>query len=275
MELLPFTVNNLWDNPGARREAKRLGRGPGSGLGKTSGKGHKGQYARSGGTNNRGFEGGQNPLHKRFPKFGMQKGRFNNGKVFEQLNLGQLAYFIEKGRLDSSSTIQIKDLVESGVVSSVKDGIKILGKGAEKFKALDVKLDLEVSDASKVAIDAIKEAGGSISVQYRTPLLMRAHLAPHKFNENHELKTPMPHNKAIKKLEKLKNKGLEVSYPNAPWFTDNYEKIMEERSEKKRRMREAQHSEFLPVFPAPRIPFANRDQPKVKKDLLPTKFKFP
>jgi len=70
-ELLPFNVSNLWDNPGATREKKRIGRGPGSGLGKTSGRGHKGKYARAGGTTNRGFEGGQNPLHIRFPKFGM------------------------------------------------------------------------------------------------------------------------------------------------------------------------------------------------------------
>ena len=68
--LVPFTINNLWDNPGARRLRKRVGRGPGSGLGKTSGAGHKGMYARAGGTINRGFEGGQSGLHLRFPKFG-------------------------------------------------------------------------------------------------------------------------------------------------------------------------------------------------------------
>ena len=79
LKLLPFTPNTLWDNPGARRFAKRVGRGPGSGLGKTSGKGHKGTYARAGGTIPLGFEGGQNPLHRRFPKFGQQKNRFNNG----------------------------------------------------------------------------------------------------------------------------------------------------------------------------------------------------
>lgn len=85
----------------------------------------------------------------------------------------------------------------------------------------------------------------------------------------------MPHNKAIKKLEKLKNKGLEVEYPNAPWFTDSYEKHQEDRAEKKRRMREAQHAELLPVFPAPRIPYMSRDKPKYKNDLLPLKFKWP
>lgn len=89
--------------------------------------------------------------------------------------------------------------------------------------------------------------------------MMRYHLQPHKFSEHKELKTPMPHNKSIKKLEKLKQKGLEVEYPSAPWFTDNYEKIQSERAEKKRRMREAQHSDLLPVYPAPRIPYMNAD----------------
>lgn len=85
----------------------------------------------------------------------------------------------------------------------------------------------------------------------------------------------MPHNKAIKKLEKLKEKGLEVSYPSAPWFTDNYDKITEERAEKKRRMRSAQHSELLPVYPAPRIPGTSRDKPIYAKERKPVVFKFP
>ena len=85
----------------------------------------------------------------------------------------------------------------------------------------------------------------------------------------------MPHNKALKKLEKMKSKGLDVSYPNTPWFTDNYEKIHAERDEKKRRMREAQHSELLPIYPAPRIPYMSRDKPRTKNEILPIKFKWP
>jgi len=94
----------------------------------------------------------------------MQKDRFNNGKTLEQLNLGKLAYHIEKGTLDTSRTIEMRDLLEKGVISKVQDGVKILGKGAEKFKSLNVKLNLEVADASKGAIDAIKMAGGNLSV---------------------------------------------------------------------------------------------------------------
>lgn len=95
-------------------------------------------------------------MHKRFPKFGHQRDRFNNSINLTQLNLGQIAYHIEKGRLDTSKPIQIKDLVDNGVVSKVQDGIKILGKGSEHFKSLNVKLDIEVSDASTTAIETIK-----------------------------------------------------------------------------------------------------------------------
>jgi hypothetical protein len=85
----------------------------------------------------------------------------------------------------------------------------------------------------------------------------------------------MPHNKAIKKLERLKKKGLEVSYPSAPWFTDNYDSIMDERAEKKRRMREGTNHELLPVFPAPRIPYMSEHIPKIARTDLPIKFRFP
>jgi hypothetical protein len=77
-------------------------------------------------------------------------------------------------------------------------------------------------------------------------LILRNHLKPHKFTDRKELKVPMPHNKAIKKLERLERKGIEVSYPDAPWYSDNKEQIMADRAEKKRRIREAEHSNLLP-----------------------------
>ena len=104
---------------------------------------------------------------------------------------------------------------------------------------------------------------------------MRSHLKPHKFDERKELKVPMPHNKEIKRLEKLKVKGLSVSYPSAPWFTDNFEQIMAERAEKKRRMREGANNEMLPVYPAPRIPYMSENKPREQRDILPMKFKLP
>ena len=82
---------------------------------------------------------------------------------------------------------------------------------------------MEISDASSEAIDAIKSLGGNVSMQYRTDLILRNHLKPHKFSDRKELKVPMPHNKAIKKLERLERKGIDVSYPDAPWYSDNKE----------------------------------------------------
>jgi hypothetical protein len=176
--------------------------------------------------------------------------------------------------LDTSKRIEMKDLLAARVVSSVKDGVKILGGGAERFKSLGVSLDLEVADATKSAIEAIQQTGGSLSVQYRTPHMMEYHLKPYKFFERNIPKCPMPPNKQIKKLEKLKMKGLNVSYPSAPWLTDNYEEIMEERAEKKRRMRSAQHADILPVYPVPRLPHAKSDQVRYGRDYLNKKFKF-
>lgn len=164
-------------------------------------------------------------MHRRFPKFGMSKNRFNNAVIFEQLNLGKLAYHIEKGNLDTTKPIDMKALIDAGVVSKISHGVKILGKGIEKFQQLNTSVNLQISDASKVAVEAIKAAGGSLTVEYRTPLILRNHLKPHKFDDHKELKTPMPPNKQIKKLERLRAKGMDVNYPDAPWYTDNLEAI--------------------------------------------------
>lgn len=120
----------------------------------------------------------------------------------------------------------MKSLVDGGVLSKINEnGVKLLGKGSEKFQALKQPITIEVSDASQGAIDTVKEFGGSIKVVYRTPMLLKKHLKPHKFSPYKELKTPMPPPKKVKKLESLKRKGLEVDYPAAPWYTDNVEKI--------------------------------------------------
>jgi large subunit ribosomal protein L15 len=129
-------MNNLWDNPGARPQRDRIGRGPGSGYGKTAGKGHKGQIARSGNTRP-GFEGGQSSMTLRFPKYGFRKNRFNQAETLTQLNLGKLAYHIDKGHLDTSKTITQKDLLEAGAISKVGDGVKLLSKGYQRFEALN------------------------------------------------------------------------------------------------------------------------------------------
>ena len=84
------------------------------------------------------------------------------------MNLGKLAYHMEKGHLNTSQTITMKDLIDSGVLSKISTGVKLLGKGSDKFTALKTPITLEVSDASQQAIDAVKDLGGDLKVVYRT-----------------------------------------------------------------------------------------------------------
>lgn len=148
-------LNELSDNPGAVKSRKRVGRGIGSGLGKTGGRGVKGQTSRSGVRLN-GFEGGQMPIHRRMPKRG-----FNNifRKDFAEVGLDRIATAIEAGRLDASKTIDAEALKAAGVIRRVKDGVRLLG-GAEP----KTKLTINVAGASRPAIAAVEKAGGSVTV---------------------------------------------------------------------------------------------------------------
>jgi len=148
-------LNELRDNPGAARKSKRVARGPGSGKGKTAGRGIKGQKSRSGVAIG-GYEGGQMPLYRRLPKRGFTK---PNAKSFAVVNLGQLQAFVDAGKLDAKKDITEDLLVEAGVVRRKLDGIRVLAKGEIKAK-----LKLAVTGASKAAIAAIEKAGGSLSV---------------------------------------------------------------------------------------------------------------
>ncbi|GAC99873.1 likely mitochondrial ribosomal protein [Pseudozyma hubeiensis SY62] len=158
------------------KNRKRLGRGPSSGRGGTSTRGHKGQKARAGnGKPVPGFEGGQTPLTRRYPKRG-----FNNvhGQTFVPVNLDKIQHWIDRGLLDPSRPITAKELYETRCIHSLKDGVKILGEGAN---FLDSSVNLIVSRASQSAIDAIEKAGGSVECRYYTPLSLRALVKPHKF----------------------------------------------------------------------------------------------
>lgn len=148
-------LNELSDNKGAAKKRKRIGRGPGSGTGKTGGRGIKGQKSRSGVALN-GYEGGQMPLYMRLPKRG-----FNNinAKRHAVVNLGLLQKFIDAGKIDAKKPITETVLLESGLVRRVRDGVRILAKG--DFKA---KVDLSVTGASKSAIAAVEKAGGTLTV---------------------------------------------------------------------------------------------------------------
>jgi large subunit ribosomal protein L15 len=153
-------LNEIRDNPGAHYRAKRLGRGIGSGKGKTSGRGGKGQTARSGVALN-GFEGGQTPLHRRLPKRG-----FNNifRKQFTIVNLGRLQQALDAGKLKKGDPVDAAKLVEAGVLRRPGDGIRLLAKGK-----LTAALTIEVTGASKSAIAAVEAAGGKVVVKGGAP----------------------------------------------------------------------------------------------------------
>jgi len=148
-------LNELRDNPGARHKSKRVGRGIGSGRGKTAGRGNNGQKSRSG-VAIKGFEGGQMPLYRRLPKRG-----FNNifAKRFQVVNLGRLQTAIDAGRLDASKPIGTAELIVSGVVRRARDGVRLLGKGE-----LTTNVDITVAGASVSAVEAVEAAGGKVTV---------------------------------------------------------------------------------------------------------------
>jgi large subunit ribosomal protein L15 len=149
-------LHELADQPGARKKRQRIGRGIGSGVGKTGGRGGKGQTARSG-VRIKGFEGGQMPLHRRLPKRGFKNTPF--AKVFNEINLGRVQSAIEAGKLDANATVDAEALVKAGVLRRVKDGVRLLGAGEIKAKVA-----FSVWGASKSAVAAVEKAGGSVII---------------------------------------------------------------------------------------------------------------
>jgi large subunit ribosomal protein L15 len=148
-------LSDLSDRPGARKVRRRIGRGIGSGKGKTGGRGGKGQTARAG-VAIKGFEGGQMPLHRRLPKRG-----FTNvfRKEYNEVNLGRLQQAIDAGKLDPAATIDVEALAKAGVLRRALAGVRLLGSGEIKAKVA-----ITVAGASKSAIAAVEKAGGSVTV---------------------------------------------------------------------------------------------------------------
>ncbi len=149
-------LNQIADRPGAKKLRTRVGRGIGSGKGKTGGRGGKGQTARSG-VRIKGFEGGQMPLHRRLPKRGFRNTSFQ--LALGEINVGKVQAAIDSGSLDAKSPVDVAALVKAGVLSRARDGVKLLGHGE-----LKAKIDVTVWRASKSAIAAVEKAGGSVTV---------------------------------------------------------------------------------------------------------------
>jgi large subunit ribosomal protein L15 len=148
-------LSDIADNAGAHKKRMRVGRGIGSGKGKTSGRGGKGQTARSG-VRIKGFEGGQMPLHRRLPKRG-----FNNvfALEFVEINLDRLQQAIDAKHLDTGAVINAESLVKARVLRRAKDGVRLLGRGEIKAK-----VNIEVHGASKSAVAAVEKAGGTVKI---------------------------------------------------------------------------------------------------------------
>jgi large subunit ribosomal protein L15 len=149
-------LNELAPRPGSRQNRFRIGRGIGSGKGKTGGRGGKGQTARSG-VRIKGFEGGQMPLHRRLPKRGFRNVKF--AKRLNEINLGSVQGAIDAGRLDPNAVVDAEALVKAGLLRRVKDGVRLLGDGEFKAKA-----GFSVFGASKTAVAAVEKAGGSVKI---------------------------------------------------------------------------------------------------------------
>jgi large subunit ribosomal protein L15 len=148
-------LNEITDNPGAHKKRVRIGRGIGSGVGKTGGRGGKGQTARSG-VRIKGFEGGQMPLHRRLPKRGFNK---PFALKFNEVNLDRVQQAIDANKLDISATVDADALIKAGVLRRAKDGVRLLGMGE-----LKAKVKFSVWGASKSAVAAVEKAGGSVTI---------------------------------------------------------------------------------------------------------------
>ena len=149
-------LHELSDRPGARKKRHRIGRGIGSGCGKTGGRGGKGQTARSG-VRIKGFEGGQMPLHRRLPKRGFKNTPF--ARRLNEVNLGRVQAAIDAGLLDGGATVDAAALIKAGLIRRAKDGVRLLGDGEIKAK-----LAFSVWGASKSAVAAVEKAGGTVTI---------------------------------------------------------------------------------------------------------------
>eukprot|EP00501_MAST-03F_sp_TOSAG23-6_P001778 GSMAST32.ASY1.ANO1.1856.1 assembled CDS len=207
-----LALNTISDNPGARKSAKRVGRGIGSGRGKTCGRGHKGQGQRNRRAKRPGFEGGQMSLIKRTPKRGFNQTFF--AKPMNELNINTLQRFIDEGRIDTSKPITMKELYECNIVGK----IKYVGK-------LNTSITIEVSKASQSAIKAVENAGGRIVCAYYNDLGIRALTRPDKFLAKGKQipKRARPKPKIMPYYTSFRNRGYlspEIMLTEQPFFPE-------------------------------------------------------
>ena len=173
-EYIPLKENTICDNKGAKKKRKRVGRGPGSKHGKTAGRGHKGQGAR--GTKMKcWFEGGQSPITRRLPKYGMKK---QNRNLLNYCNINKIIYYMKRDWLQCSpdNYITIRDLVKVGAIKKPRFGVIILGKGLHEIEDFDKKIYIEVSNISENACKEIIKFGGMVRIKHRSPHQLKEHV---------------------------------------------------------------------------------------------------
>jgi large subunit ribosomal protein L15 len=197
----PITHVSIKDNKGARQPRSKFGRGPGSGKGKTSARGHKGFKARVGNVN-RHYEGGQNPWTRRIPKHGFRRRAI--AMKYEYLNIERICYLISKGRLNAQEPITTRHLYWAGAVSKMIDGIKLLSRGSELLKDFPP-IHIEISVASQKAIEEIKKHNGTVTISYKGRLGLRAQVKPWKFYK--PVLDALPKQKIVKKLLTMEEYG--------------------------------------------------------------------
>ncbi|KAF3064461.1 54S ribosomal protein L10, mitochondrial [Daldinia childiae] len=205
---------NLSDNPGAYQKRIRVGRGPSSGKGKTSGRGHKGQKQH--GKVKPWFQGGQTPLVVQRGKLGFENLR---APVMSEVNLNKLQDWIDAGRIDATKRITPKELIESNLVGTIKDGIKLLARGADTLKQ---PIDIVVSRASAAAIDAVEKAGGKIMTRYYTKQAITRLVLGRSFHTDKPLPIGPEHVQPV--LEEVRQKGFSYRLPDptARWDIEYY-----------------------------------------------------
>lgn len=225
-------LNNLYDNEGAVKKKRRIGRGVGSSKGKTAGRGHKGQKARSGGNIHPTFEGGQTKLYKLFPKRGFNNK--NHEAHMVPLNIGTLQNYIDMQRVSTDTTITLRDLTQAGLFkpSAVKHGVKLLANDKEVLKQ---PIDILISRASTQAIQAVENAGGTVTTIHYNKLALRQVMRPHKFQ--HPIKEARPPPKYQPYYTSWNRRGylnpvvqMRQFLKDKPEFQDKFEKLKQDAS---------------------------------------------
>jgi len=206
------TLSDIKDNKGARKKPIRVGRGIGSGRGKTCGKGTKGQKARSGTALKPWFEGGQTPLYKRIPKRGFVN---THAKKNTGVSLAKMQEWIEKGRIDPRKPITLKTILDSELLNTFKYGVTIFGSGGRNEKPFNWPINLEVSQITDSARMAIEAAGGTVRVVYYNRVGLQALLHPEKFDILPSTKCIPPPKFYHRYPEQVKEMGAEPQ----PWLS--------------------------------------------------------